>query len=418
MYSKFHSKVKKVVALVMAFCLVGAIFMPQSSFASDRTGMSVTNINLPKHQYIGKGFWVKGYVKSDYKLAKVRCGIMNTKKKWISGMNFIKNTSSKSFDLDYFDSKIIFGKLKAGTYYYRVWARNSNGQSENLVTRKFTVSQIKGSGTTKPDSKIAKGKSVSLRGYVKSKFKLSRVKVGITDNSGKWKSGFVVTTNPKSRNYNIENADTSIKFGKLAKGTYRYKVYAKDTYGKSKYVVNKKFTVGGGAKSQNANGSIKKGGFRLKYNGSVISAIGKQPVSGPCGQYGMAYSRAILDGSFPLKKKYKSYYKQLYWEYGLGSHYAYWYKADGSPVWYSTAKSCYKAALSEVASGKPCVINLHNKSTGNNHFVTVIGYVPGTTKSNVSLKSFIAIDPGYGVVKYLRDMNYRNSGNPECVFFD
>jgi hypothetical protein len=199
-------------------------------------------------------------------------------------------------------------------------------------------------------------------------------------------------------------------------------VYASDEFGQEKYLVDKKFKITRSTPAKRsvystATGKIKKKGYRLSFNTNVISAIGAQPVSGPCGQYAMAYARAVIDGIFPLNSKYKSYYKQFYNEYGFKSHYAYWYMAGGSPVWYQTCKNCYKAALKEITNGRPCIINLHNKSTGNNHFVTVIGYMAGTTYDNVSLKSFIALDPGYGTQVFLKNMNYKNSDNPEAVFF-
>lgn len=405
---------KRVVTVIMAAFLV--VFLAGAGKVSAAaSSFKLVKCNIPTHQYVGKGFWVKGTVKSNAKLTKVRCGILNSKSRWMNKMNYIASTNKYSFDVEYFDSKIIFGKLAPGTYYYRIWAKDVNGNSKTLVNRKFTVSKLYVTNKTVPGSTHTKGKAFSLRGIVKSKFAMRKVTVGITNNAGTWKKGFYVSKNINSTTFNIKNVDSKIKFGKLGNGTYRYKVFAKDKFGKYCYVINKKFTIGKAAAKQ--SGQVKLGGYRLKYKANVINAIGKQPVSGPCGQYAMAYCRAIIDGSFPKKKKYASYYKQLYWEYGLGSHWAYWYKADGSPVWYSSAKSCYKAALKEVSKGNPCVINLHNKNTGNNHFVTVIGYTPGTTLSNVRLKDFIVLDPGNGKLQYIKYTNYTDSKNPECVFF-
>lgn len=415
--------IKTTAVLFIAFALCFSTLLASDPGAEAKSNyITASQVTYPLHQYAGKGFWVKGMVKSSYRLIYVRCGVKTASGKWVNGVNVIVNPKSFSYDLNAVDSRIVFGRLKAGTYVYCVEARNTAGLSKTLMSRSFTVSKIYGKKTSKPSSSLVKGTPVTISGKVKSHFKISSIRVGITSKSGKWKKGFFVQKIPKSRSYNIAKADPHIKFGKLGTGTYRYKVWASDIYGKKKTVVSKKFKVVRKSSNINssinaANGNIQSKGFRLSYKSSLISAIGRQPVSGPCGQYAMAYCRAVLDGRFPLKSKYKSYYKQLYHEYGYGSHYAYWYKADGSPVWYSSNKSCYKAALKKIAYGRPCIINLHNNSTGNNHFVAVIGYRAGTNYSNVSLNSFIALDPGYGKLVYLKDMNYSNSDNPEAVFF-
>lgn len=415
---------RTITAAVTIMIISFAVFMlcDRDVFAAGNA-IRISSVTVPSHQYAGKGFCVNGNIKSSYKLIYVRCGVKTISGKWINGIYVTVNPKSKSFNLKSIDKLIPFGKLKAGKYVYRIEARSTKSSVKRLVSRKFTVSKITGKKISKPPASIVKGTAVTLTGKVKSKFRISKVFVGITTSAGKWKNGFYQFKTPKKKSFDISSVDHYIKFGRLGAGTYRYRVYAVDVYGKTKLVVNKQFKVVRTTSNTNSsvnasNGNISSRGFRLSYKSSVINAIGKQPVSGPCGQYAMAYCRAVIDGAFPLKSKYKSYYQQLYNEYGFGSHYAYWYKANGSAVWYSSCKTCYKAALKELAYGRPCIINLHNNSTGNNHFVALIGYVAGTNYSNVSLKSFIALDPGYGKLVYLKNMNYTNSGDPEAVFFN
>ena len=410
---------------IAAFVTVSMITGPIAD--AKASSITIKNTTIPAHQYHGRPFSVRGTVKSKYKLTYVRCGVKNEKGQWINKMNIIVNPKKRSFNLKKIDARLRFASLKAGKYRYSIEARSTKEKRKILVNKRFTVSRIYGKRITRPSSRHIKGTSFTMNGKVKSKFRLKKVHVGITTKSGKWINGYnkVKTFRLKrssARTFDIAEVDPFVKFGRLSAGTYRYKIYAVDEYGQEKYVVNKKFRVGRTTANSRsvkyaASGSIRKGGYRLSYNYSTISSIGRQPVSGPCGQYAMAYARTVLDGSFPLKKKYNSYYKQLYNEYGFKSHYAYWYMAGGSPVWYQTCKNCYKAALKEITNGRPCIINLHNKSTGNNHFVTVIGYMAGTTYDNVSLKSFIALDPGYGTQVFLKNMNYKNSDNPEAVFF-
>lgn len=380
------------------------------------------NVSIPFRQYKGNGFWVKGIVKSNYKMIHLRCGIKNSKGKWMDGNNFIVNPKSRRYDLEKLDSKLIFGKLKPGIYYYSILAKNRKGYKKLLVNKKFTVSYIYGKNISKPSRKLKAGTPVSLKGTIKSRFKIKKVTVGIQTSSGSWKDGFTVSKAPSSRRFSISTVDPLIKFGKLGSGSYRYRVFAMDSCGQVKEVASKSFKVykkSSHHRSSSGNGgsSTRSGGYVLNYNSRVFNAIGAQPVSGPCGQYAMAYCRLVLDGHFKLKKKYSSYYNQLYYEYGNGSHYAYWSEANGHSKWYQRAKTCFRAVLEEIKSGRPCIINLHNNGTGNNHYVAVIGYVAGTTYDNVSLKSFIALDSGSGTRVKLRDMNYSTSDSPQAVFF-
>jgi len=157
-------------------------------------------------------------------------------------------------------------------------------------------------------------------------------------------------------------------------------------------------------------------GKTISYKSKVIKSIGKQGRSGPCGLYSMAYCRAVLDGKF-TRGRYSSIRSRIMYQYGLGSYCAYWYKAKGSSHIYSSKKTCYKAALKQVRKGRPCILKVKNGYTGNNHYVAVVGYVSGTTYSNVSIKKLIALDPASGKKKHLSKMQYYNSSRHQLVTF-
>jgi hypothetical protein len=180
----------------------------------------------------------------------------------------------------------------------------------------------------------------------------------------------------------------------------------------SKYVLKQAFTV--------SDGTTVAAGKVLPYDASLIAAIGKQPYSGPCGIYSMAYARAVIDGTLD-KGSYKTYKDFIIGYYGLGGSYAYWNRAGGSIIKYSTDTSMYKGAYNQIEAGKPCIINCYNPSTGNNHFVLAIGYVAGTTKSNVTLDSFIVLDPATGTQRFMSDTSYvtpaRSPYGPELIVF-
>ena len=70
-------------------------------------------------------------------------------------------------------------------------------------------------------------------------------------------------------------------------------------------------------------------------------------------------------------------------------------------VMYSTVSSLYRSAFDQLKNGKPCIMNCYNPQTGNNHFVLVIGYVKGTTRTGATLDSFIVLDLFLAIIIFL-----------------
>ena len=422
------------VAISLTLALTG-IFMPQNAMAASGTSaLKASNYSVPGKLYIGSAVTLKGKVSSNKKLTFIRAGIKNSKKRWLVGKNVTVNPESKKFNIKTVDTKIKFGKLKAGTYYYTVYAKDSSGSGRNVINKKFTVSEMKPVLYTTPSYYHVNGKGFNMRGKVYSEFKMTRVKVGVTNSKGVWKKGFYKTVNPKSVKFNIASVDTDIKFGKLSNGTYRYVIWARDNKGKSRTILSKTFKVVKKIPTESYSSNTKvpvlyrTNQTILKYNHNVIENIGRQTFSGPCGLYSMAYCRAVLDGKFsktgydPVEKEYRgfdTYYGKLWAVYGHHSNGAYWSEAGGDCIWFSTAKSCYRRAVREIKSGRPCIIKVHNGYSGNNHYVAVIGYTMGTTESNVTLDRLIAIDPVYVPnVKVLGDISwYSDTSSPQCIVF-
>ena len=69
---------------------------------------------------------------------------------------------------------------------------------------------------------MRQGSSFSIRGTVSSSEKITSVTVGAYDTNGRMKIGKTAQTNANA--YNLKSLDTSIKFGSLPAGAYRYKV--------------------------------------------------------------------------------------------------------------------------------------------------------------------------------------------------
>ena len=375
----------------------------------------IGSLKAPKAIYEGNSFSISGKITSKNKLSIVKVGVTTTGGSWISGRWASAKPNKKTYDISSLDAKIPFGKLDAGTYRFKVYIKDAKGTEIYLVNQKFTVSKMTISNASTPTT-LDEGDGFVVKGNVKSHFNMSSVKVGVTKTNGSW-TDVASTASVSGKTYNINKLDSKVKFGQLDSGTYYYKVWAKDVNGKSKTLKNKKFTVTGssGGGSQGGDVDIDSEGKVLSYKSSVLSSIGAQPYSGPCGAYAMAYARMVIDGKF-TKGNYSSIQDRIISSYYAGQL-AQWPTAGGSNTYYSTAKSGYQAVLAEISSGVPCILRIQNGYTGNQHYVTVIGYLAGTTKSNVDKDSFVILDPAYGAKKYIKNMKYYDKVAVQVIKF-
>lgn len=88
---------------------------------------------------------------------------------------------------------------------------------------------------------LTQGQSYSIHGTIESKKKMTRVEVGVVSvKENKWVIKY--DKNINSSKFNVASADTSIKFGTLKAGTYKYRIYAH--VGKKVYtLLNQQFVV-------------------------------------------------------------------------------------------------------------------------------------------------------------------------------
>lgn len=100
-----------------------------------------------------------------------------------------------------------------------IWNYNMKGSQRWYLIGTAVKPTI--SGQTIPGN-MKQGSSFSIRGTVSSSEKITSVTVGAYDTNGTMKVGKTVQTNANS--YDLKNLDTSIKFGSLSSGAYRYKV--------------------------------------------------------------------------------------------------------------------------------------------------------------------------------------------------
>ncbi|MGI6204775.1 MAG: hypothetical protein ACOYJH_05815 [Anaerovoracaceae bacterium] len=373
--------------------------------------ISVSSVRSPSALYYGSSYSISGTIKSTYNLKQVRIGITDSSGKFMRGHYVTKTTSAKQFSIASVKSSMNFSTVGTGTHYYKVIAWDSKGETDTLVNRRFTVSRFRISNAKSPSS-LAAGNSFSVVGTVNSTYRITSITVGVQKSSGKWVSGVYKSASPNTNSYDLSNLDSSVKFGKLSKGTYKYRVRVTDTHGITKYVLTKSFkVVSSSSGSSGGRAALNSNGEKLSYSKSVFRSIGKQPYSGPCGGYAMAYGRMVIDGKFSLtdprnyKVTYSSAREKIIKCYCMNCNMAYWGLAGAYSTYTSSTKYANQQVLNQVASGKPAIIAVCTRSS-TNHYVTVIGYRAGTTYSNVSINSFIILDPAYGTERRIAGSEY------------
>ena len=201
--------------------------------------LKISDCRYPASLLKGQKFTIKGDVRSNYKITNVTVSILDSKGK--TKISKSASPGTTSYSLLKIDNSIKFGSLGTGKYTYRVTARDEKKRLTliNASLKVAPASTLKIKKASYPKS-LKQGKSFKIKGTVKSNYKVKKVTVGIYTTSGQ-----AVQTASKSmskKSYNIKGLDKKIKFGKLEKGTYYYRVVANDAR-VSRTLINKAFTV-------------------------------------------------------------------------------------------------------------------------------------------------------------------------------
>lgn len=117
---------------------INAMRFAMTKTEEPKSGVSVTGYTYPTSVLLGSAFTLKGIVYSNYTMTSVTACIQNTKKE-----NIIEVTAKPNaceYDLKGIDAAMTFGKLTAGTYWYKVFVTDKKGKEMTAIKRKFTVS--------------------------------------------------------------------------------------------------------------------------------------------------------------------------------------------------------------------------------------------------------------------------------------
>lgn len=216
-------------------CIQDTVYDPSTLI----TTLQIKDYSYPKTLTKGQKFRVVGSVFSNCAISKVTVSIVNSKGKAAITKSAAPNAAS--YSLSKLDHSIKFGTLAVGKYTYQVTAKDAE-RTKTLVSKKFRVdpkSTLKIKKAKYP-KKLKKGKSFKVSGKITSNYKIKKVTVAVYKKSGKVK--YKVTKKPNKKSYNISKVSKKIKFKKLKKGTYYFKVTATDSK-KTKVLLNKKFKV-------------------------------------------------------------------------------------------------------------------------------------------------------------------------------
>ena len=215
-------------------------------------GVTIPNIK------VGNVVSIRGTVTSaSSNLKSVTVGVYDSNNKLVTGKTVAPN--AKTYNVRNLDAYVSFGDLKAGTYYYRVFATNATTTNFPVVEQKFTVSangsttasdtlSISG-GTSVPN--ITEGTSVVVKGTVSSaSSNITSVTVGVYSASGNLITG--KTAKPNAKSYDLRKLDAYVNFNLLTPGSYLYRVTVSNGT-KTQQLVNQAFQVkakGGSSQSQ------------------------------------------------------------------------------------------------------------------------------------------------------------------------
>ena len=205
-------------------------------------GVTIPNIK------VGNVVSIRGTVTSaSSNLKSVTVGVYDSNNKLVTGKTATPNV--KTYNVRNLDAYVSFGDLKAGTYYYRVFATNATRTNFPVVEQKFTVSangsttasdtlSISG-GTSVPN--ITEGTSVVVKGTVSSaSSNITSVTVGVYSASGNLITG--KTAKPNAKSYDLRKLDAYVNFNLLTPGSYLYRVTVSNGT-KTQQLVNQAFQV-------------------------------------------------------------------------------------------------------------------------------------------------------------------------------
>lgn len=218
---------------------------------------------------------------------------------------------------------------------------------------------------------LRKGAEFKCTGLIESNYKLTKISIKIYAYEEDQKVRiYSKVYKPNAKTFDLSEIEEPFDFSALDVGTYYYTLYAKDASGKSKYFAKQQFMV------------ILTQEKILKFSKKKIAKDGPQnPYTEFCSVHALAYANTIID------KKYHNYMD--YWAPGAG---AVWSRGGFTPKFFTKKTDALYAIYQQINAGYPCVLYITDPR-GNEHYVTVYGYVNVTNPKKMTYKNLCIIDP-------------------------
>ena len=218
-----------------------------SGFESGAASYSikVSNLTAPGTIMAGDGFDIKGTIKSTYIIKSAKIGICDADGKWISGHYTTKKPGKKTYGISKANSSLHIDTLKKGTYYLKIYVKDSKDHKKTAVKHKFKIkaaSAFSIKNLSVPEN-LTEGDSFSVKGSVKSEYNIESIKIGICNTEGNWLSGHFATKKPAAKTYDLSNASSSLKLSTLTPGSYFFTVQATDSNKTTQTILQDEFTV-------------------------------------------------------------------------------------------------------------------------------------------------------------------------------
>ena len=229
---------QRIMAVMMSLALICSLAVTDVHAASSNK-ITLKKIVAPTNIDLGKSFSVKGKIKAKKKISKVTIGIYSCKAKKYKYKYTKTGINKKSFNIKKADSKLKFGKLKAGTYYYIINVKLKGGKTKKVLKQKFVVVDNKASTVSlgvadsagislsgvKAPGTYQVGKEFTPSGIVHSDSKIKKVEIGIViAATNKW-TEYKYTDNVNTNDYDLSMerymTDSEKESAKIRRLNYR-----------------------------------------------------------------------------------------------------------------------------------------------------------------------------------------------------
>lgn len=186
----------------------------------------------------GKPFYFKGSITSNYTITSATISILSPDRNTIYQTRTIApNKTTVDIATSGLDS-LKFGQLASGSYLFRLTAQDDSGNTQAWeqafsIKSASVASTLTIAPTTKPGQNMAKGKAFYFKGKITSNYNITSATISIlSPDGGSTYQTRTITPNKTTVDIATSGLD-SLKFGKLASGSYLFRLTATDASGKT-----------------------------------------------------------------------------------------------------------------------------------------------------------------------------------------